>query len=686
MRQVPVTAEHRGVAGAVTGAVPMITFGLAAAQQWTHWPGFGLAAVILFAAAITAVVIVAVTTDSRLSALCGVWGLGMAGWLLTVQAAGPRGGPWHPGAVVRLGALSALLGAGTLLCYARYHAAAQAGGLAARRKVSEAERVRWNTVIARAGNFRGVECVEVRDRRDATDVFYRLTDPAVTPEDLQARSRNILVALAPAGYRGVLIEEAGAPHEIVMRLTRAAAKLAADFPFPAIAELERNGAITVNKPLLVGFRPDGNPVYASLRETAAMIIGVTRSGKSNALNVLLALLSRCPDVIVWVIDMKGRLAGPWLTPYAEGDSPAPYPDWVATTRDEAWRMLSDLALVREVRSGSLRGGSMMVPDADHPQVVLIFDECSNLLSPNVARERQGGQHSNVDFAALTGELAKIWLSEAIVPVLANQRAVMTDFGGPDVKSQTSLRWVLACSSPHEAHQVIEDDPAAVKMLLSLGAQGGGLMWQGFGNVKPFPFKWMRLDPALDKPHGTRDLNRIHEYARAYDGRSLEPEVTAALQHYRDRWNPDRCPVLGKVIAGSPRARQYAAQVAEQQAGAVAVAEREQRHAREQRHRDDLAEFERMISGDDWGGTAFARPSTTEDLIVALLADPPTGAGRLGGSAAELALWLRDRGRPLSRSQLHRTLARMRAAGTLEVFPPEAEGTIHSRWRPVRPGP
>ena len=33
------------------------------------------------------------------------------------------------------------------------------------------------------------------------------------------------------------------------------------------------------------------------------IYGVTRSGKSNLLNVLISLLAACPDALIWMIDM-----------------------------------------------------------------------------------------------------------------------------------------------------------------------------------------------------------------------------------------------------------------------------------------------------------------------------------------------------------------------------------------------
>jgi hypothetical protein len=58
----------------------------------------------------------------------------------------------------------------------------------------------------------------------------------------------------------------------------------------------------------------------------ALFAGTTGSGKSGGLNVLMATLAACDDVVIWAIDLKnGMDPSPW----------APCIDRLATSADEA---------------------------------------------------------------------------------------------------------------------------------------------------------------------------------------------------------------------------------------------------------------------------------------------------------------------------------------------------------------
>ena len=73
----------------------------------------------------------------------------------------------------------------------------------------------------------------------------------------------------------------------------------------------------------------------------ALFAGTTGSGKSGGLNVLMATLAACDDVVIWAIDLKnGHGTGPW----------APCIDRLATTPEEAAALLADAVAVLQARA------------------------------------------------------------------------------------------------------------------------------------------------------------------------------------------------------------------------------------------------------------------------------------------------------------------------------------------------
>jgi S-DNA-T family DNA segregation ATPase FtsK/SpoIIIE len=74
-----------------------------------------------------------------------------------------------------------------------------------------------------------------------------------------------------------------------------------------------SGQASIRRPVELGVFEDGSPVLVPLAWRHVLIGGATGSGKSGLLNVLLAVLTGCPDVIVWGVDLK---AGMELRPWA----------------------------------------------------------------------------------------------------------------------------------------------------------------------------------------------------------------------------------------------------------------------------------------------------------------------------------------------------------------------------------
>ena len=97
--------------------------------------------------------------------------------------------------------------------------------------------------------------------------------------------------------------------------------------------------LTLNGPIPFGVHRDGTVAAAEMRQRNAAVVGELGSGKTTVEHNLTAGLVRCPDCIVWMIDLGGGgLAMPWLNPWLDGDMRTPVVDWVAAELDEALLM------------------------------------------------------------------------------------------------------------------------------------------------------------------------------------------------------------------------------------------------------------------------------------------------------------------------------------------------------------
>jgi S-DNA-T family DNA segregation ATPase FtsK/SpoIIIE len=94
----------------------------------------------------------------------------------------------------------------------------------------------------------------------------------------------------------------------------------------------RAGA-ALKKPVDLGPFEDAEECRVSFLRRHALFAGPTGSGKSGGLNVLMATLAACDDVVIWAIDLKnGMNLSPW----------APCIDRLATSADEAVALLADV--------------------------------------------------------------------------------------------------------------------------------------------------------------------------------------------------------------------------------------------------------------------------------------------------------------------------------------------------------
>ncbi|WP_431935753.1 hypothetical protein [Micromonospora sp. RP3T] len=240
---------------------------------------------------------------------------------------------------------------------------------------------------------------------------------------------------------------------------------------------ETHEKTTVNEAFRIGMYADGKHMTLTLREISALIIGVRGRGKTNLFHVIVHQLSRCIDVVLWAIDLKGgRAVKPWLSAWLNG---APGPDgkpvrrpvfdWVATTRLEAALMIHAAHALITHRGNVSAGGSKMEPSETSPAVLVLCDEIAALVG------KHSGPATSKDWWNPTAnQISKVLTlciqlgrSEAVDFVLFSQRATVTMVGGGDLKSQVEMRIGLGVTNPGDAASVFQNDNVNARKLRRL---------------------------------------------------------------------------------------------------------------------------------------------------------------------------------------------------------------------------
>lgn len=143
--------------------------------------------------------------------------------------------------------------------------------------------------------------------------------------------------------------------------------------------------LTINAPIPFGYHRDGTIAQAEMRRRCAVVVGETNSGKSVVLHNLTAGLIRCPDVLVWHIDIGGAgLALPWIEPWLEHEMSSPVIDWVAPDEDEALTMTRyalDIIRSRRINYRRLmRNANTDILPVTHglPTIHIVMDESAEV--------------------------------------------------------------------------------------------------------------------------------------------------------------------------------------------------------------------------------------------------------------------------------------------------------------------
>lgn len=391
-----------------------------------------------------------------------------------------------------------------------------------RRKLIAAEAQRWPDILAALG-MPGVTLLERANHGGVGSYSLHLRLPVngrVRFGVLKTRTEELEIA---AGLRyGALNVERGDTAADVWLHVNEIDVLAQTIPLP-----KDSAPLTINRPLPLGLYEDGTVLEVLMQGRASKTVGLRGKGKSNLINAKISALTRCVDVVVWIMDNKGgRTARPWLLPWLDGRTHRPVLDWVATTREENTRMLKAAVAVIEYRSNSGIGGDKIIPTARMPELMLICEEVALIF----------GQHeiANYGNAKLGLTIAQLGRAEAVSIDLVAQRGTVTMLGSGDLKSQLENTFGLGVADANDARYTFGDSKIASD--LAKLEHPGSLLVQAGRDTRIVPGKaWWVEHAEIGGPGGIAERN-------TYVGPDLDAGSAAAADTaggYSSRWSNER---------------------------------------------------------------------------------------------------------------------------------------------------
>jgi S-DNA-T family DNA segregation ATPase FtsK/SpoIIIE len=190
---------------------------------------------------------------------------------------------------------------------------------------------------------------------------------------------------------------------------------------------------SVTKPMEIGLSEDGREVRVLLLRRNVLIGGIMGAGKSGVLNVIIANLAACRDVVLWGVDMKGGMElQPWAGCF----------DRLAFTPQQATQLFADAVQWLNERAARMaaEGKRIWEPTPEDPALVIIVDEYAEL--PEEA-------HPDADSLSRRGRAVAVNL------LAATQRPTQAAMGkGTAVRSQMDIRICLRVREPRDADLIL----------------------------------------------------------------------------------------------------------------------------------------------------------------------------------------------------------------------------------------
>lgn len=638
------------------GLAAVAALGLEAVLPSTGAPGWALPAAEIISATGTAVVTWSFTGKKAFPAYMAGLGWFLGGWTAWAQAAGM----WHWGTISGfLAGMAALVPAGVLAWHRRHGRPEPQLALSAvpeplmiepEPDENEIQMMKFAMMFADFGITAGKDPYTDQDvpvnvtslSEERWGRLVHITLPLhgkLTVEDFTARARNFEVALQ--AQQGAVTFDIGATsREVVMKVRERDGLQLSGRLTPDLR------AKTVNEAFVAGFQEDGSHLRMSVREAHWLLVGITGSGKSNLINLLIAQLANCVDTVVWMIDMKGGRAGkPWFQAWSEGRAEAPAIDWLATTRAEAQEMMTALVTASQVRAESGVGGDKITPSAGLPQIILICDEMADLMGDATApagSELGEEEKSNNWFTKKGTLVTQKGRSEAVASIWATQRGTNGMSGSGDMKSNMDVAIALKPKKLADLQYVIPDAPALASKQLQYLCRTPGVGMVARGAEVSQVTKFLRhghVDGECGQdPANPRCVPGCDIYQTSLEVGPVRPRLdqltaTALGTAYSQRW------------------------VRAQEKGIIRVPERVLSGGSPSYGYSDSAHFEDVIKGLE-DPERVVHPGHTRMLELL------SARGVQGASASMLMGILEEEGVAPARETLHRWLREDRDAGAV----------------------
>ena len=226
---------------------------------------------------------------------------------------------------------------------------------------------------------------------------------------------------------------------------------------------------SITQPITLGVFEDATPVRVSFLRRHGLLGGIAGSGKSGILNVIVANLAACADVVLWGIDLKGGMElRPWVSCL----------DRLATTPAEATELQRDAVGILEARAKAMGAGSERVwnPSPQHPALIIITDEYAELAE-------------NAPLAADAADsVARRGRALAVTELAATQRPTQKAMGKGALRSQMDIRIALRVRERRDADLIL----------------GQGMLAAGWhAHTLDAPGKFLISAEGLDHPRRAR---------------------------------------------------------------------------------------------------------------------------------------------------------------------------------------
>jgi S-DNA-T family DNA segregation ATPase FtsK/SpoIIIE len=284
-------------------------------------------------------------------------------------------------------------------------------------------------------------------------------------------------------------------------------------------------AITsVTQPIPIGVSEDGQVISVRIFGRNILIGGIMGAGKSGILNILIAALAGCPDVLLWGIDLKGGME---LSPWADCFSKlATTPAGATALFREAVAWLDDRA-TRHAAAGK----RTWEPTPDDPALIIIVDEYAEL---------PARAHQYADSLSRRGRAV------AVNMIAATQRPTQDAMGKTAVRSQMDVRICLRVRERRD-----------VDLILGQGSFNAG--WQAHALTQPGTFLLSDPEhqyPARHRAYLITDTQVTRHAAQCAAGRGSPPQPAAGRwPQTPPRWpySPEPAPTPGPGQDGADEA-------------------------------------------------------------------------------------------------------------------------------------